>query len=148
MKQAFMDTSGLVGFLIKGDGLNHVATQVLHDLSSERYFFYTNQWVEYEVLSALRSYGIRFCQAYAALKSRINLHVEPVTQSLEQEAVDIFWSYEDKSWGIIDCVTICQLWGRHTSTVFGCDLHFQQAGLFPLIRYDDSGTPVKTYSFV
>lgn len=148
MKSVYVDTSAICGFLNRRDPLHTLSISVLEELINKKYNFYSNQWVEYESLTTLKSMGNSLCIAYNKLKENIKLNILPVEKQLENSAVELFWKYDDKYWSIIDCVSIIDMYNRNLIYVYGCDHHFKQAKLFPLIEYNHIGTPEKTFNYL
>lgn len=140
INKVYADTSALIGLIDKNDGLFPYAKQVLKSLLEKGYFIYTNQWVEYETLTGLREKDNSLCDKYCKIKEKINLIIDPVDSELESSSIANFWKYSDKKWSVIDCTIITAMWKNRIYYIFGCDHHFEQAGLFPLIKYTD-GTP-------
>lgn len=118
-------------------------------LVSSNFTFFTHKWIEYETLSRLKKLGLDFCYSYNNLISKLNLRVFAVTDEIQRQALEIFWSYQDKTWSIIDCVSISILRRENCYYVFSSDHHFREANLFPLILYNEkTGKPEKTFRYL
>ena len=141
----FIDTAAIYGFLNQRDGLHEVCTDILRYLSTHRFRLVSHKWVEYETLSKLKKLGLRYCSAYSAFIIRLEVVVDEVTSEIENEALQMFWGYKDKTWSITDCVSVSVMHSRNLYYAFSADKHFREAGFFPLIEYDQ-GSPVKTFS--
>ena len=143
----FLDTSALYSLFIKNDSLFKYSREILKELRQEyKVTFMTTSWVKYETLSKLKKHGIDFCIKFEQLLEKLDVYIETISEEIENQALQIFWAYKDKSWGVIDCTSIIYMQQNSIYYVFGADQHFFQAGLFPLMHYDDDGDPQKSYS--
>lgn len=52
----------------------------------------------------------------------------PLTPDLMATALDLYAQHQDKTWGLVDCVSFVVMRTRHLSAVLGFDRHFVQAG--------------------
>lgn len=144
MRKVFFDTSAFYGYLDTKDGLHEICCDILNYLKRESFMFITHKWVEYETLSKLKKIGIRYCEAFTELTECMKIYNLEVTKELEEKALEIFWSYEDKDWSVIDCVSINVMCEENVHYAFSSDHHFKEAGLFPLMKYE-KGKPKKTF---
>lgn len=145
MRKVFLDTSAFYGFLYPKDSSHKICCEILYYLIQESFMLITHKWVEYETLSKLKKIGYRYCEAFLKLTQKLKLYNHEVTEELEEKALQIFWAYEDKDWNIIDCVSINVMNEENVYYAFSSDHHFEEAGLFPLIKYE-KGKPKKTFS--
>jgi predicted nucleic acid-binding protein len=148
-RQVFADTSALFPLFAPNDHLKEVCTEVLKDLI-EKYDvqIITTTLVKYECLSKLRKFTIEPCKRLEQLLSTPHFTVETVTTHLETKGLELFWNTPDKDWGIIDCISIRHIREKSIYYVFASDIHFRQAGLFPLIQLDQNHNPEKAYELL
>jgi uncharacterized protein len=52
----------------------------------------------------------------------------PLTPGLLSEALELYAKHQDKTWGLIDCVSFVVMKNRQLSKVLAFDRHFIQAG--------------------
>jgi predicted nucleic acid-binding protein len=66
-------------------------------------------------------------------QSEDRYHVEPLTESLLDEGMEIYLSRSDKEWGLTDCVSFALMRARGLSEALTVDVHFRQAGFTALL---------------
>lgn len=108
----------------------------------------TTKWVQYESLTTLRSHGIEYCRRLQKLLEGKLFSVEQVPAELENRAVEIFWTHQDKDWSIVDCSGIALMEDRQILYAFAADHHFRQAGRIPLLEQTAEGYWQKAYSYL
>jgi predicted nucleic acid-binding protein len=146
-RTAFADTSALYPLFAPNDPQSSLCKEVLKELLDDyKVQIVTTEWVHFECLSKLRKHGIECCELFEEIIRRDVLKVNTVTKQLTSRALELFWNYRDKSWGIVDCVSIAFMYENNLYYVFANDAHFRQAGLFPLITIGDRGAAIKAYS--
>ena len=50
-----------------------------------------------------------------------------VTEDIETRALDLFFAYQDKSWGVVDCANLVVMEDLGCRQAFGFDHHFLEA---------------------
>lgn len=128
--------------------MNEVARAVLKELINKyKTAFVTTNWVRNETLSRLKQQSIDSCYAFEKLLAEASVLVVHIDNSIETKALELFWSYKDKKWSVVDCASIVVARDNGSYYVFSADRHFTEASLFSLIEYEDStGEPRKTYA--
>lgn len=123
----FVDT-GYVIALINQNDQHH--QQALH--LAERYDGYpliTTDAVLLEIGNALsrlaRSEAATIIR-YFQMASEVTL--VPLTPDLLAAALALYAQHQDKTWGLVDCVSFVVMRNHPLSTVLGFDRHFVQAG--------------------
>jgi predicted nucleic acid-binding protein len=61
-----------------------------------------------------------------------------LTPELFDRAFELYKKYEDKDWGLIDCITFVVMKDAGVSEALTFDQHFQQAGFNVLMSQDDA----------
>lgn len=56
------------------------------------------------------------------------VEVVSLSSQLFQQAIGIYKSYQDKEWGLVDCVSFLVMWEAGVNQVLTFDRHFAQAG--------------------
>jgi predicted nucleic acid-binding protein len=135
-KAVFLDTVGLLGTLNKDDDLHEPAAVVLRKLEETGRSVVTTTFVLAEVGNGLARTMLR---ADAAWLIR-TLHSDPrctvvyVERDELFEAVELYTERNDKSWGLVDCVSFVVMRRMGLSDAFTADRHFEQAGFVALLR--------------
>jgi len=125
----FTDASAWIALIYPRDSYHQQASAIYHSLIDEGALLVVTNWVAYEALSFVRS---RASYAVAVTLNQI-LHNrqlvwwEQVTSIIEEQAVQMFWRYEDKTWGIVDCASLVVMQLLGCQLAFGYDHHFVEA---------------------
>lgn len=147
-RAVFIDTSALYAIFAPKDNLKQLCNEIFEEIISKYSVnLYTTTFVIYETLSKLKKFGLDQCKKLQVLIDNNIINVFPVDETLETKGLILFWNYEDKTWGVVDCISIEFMKEYQINYVFGLDEHFEQAGLYPLIRLK-KGKPIKNYSTI
>lgn len=113
----FVDTSGLVAVTNRTDPWHAQAVELSRKLKADQRVKITTQWVLSEFLANLARPPWR------------SVAVPIVEQCLTDKFTRVIPASSDKSWSLVDCISIlvCQRLGIRE--VFSGDHHFEQAGL-------------------
>lgn len=129
MNTAFIDASTWIALYHKRDKYHEPAWVIYEQLLSQARKFLTSNWVAYEAISILKSRA-----SYGAAKTLWDIlqdtelsQVVYIDRKLEEGAVDLFWRYQDKRWGVVDCTSILLMEREKCSVAFGYDRHFIEA---------------------
>ncbi|MGH2531362.1 MAG: hypothetical protein ACRDJW_03545 [Thermomicrobiales bacterium] len=63
-----------------------------------------------------------------------------VTERIEGRALDLFFAYQDKTWGVVDCASLVVMEDLGCRQAIGFDYHFMEASRqrgFELIPADE-----------
>jgi predicted nucleic acid-binding protein len=63
-----------------------------------------------------------------------NMTVVPVTSELLAEGFALYRKYEDKEWGLVDCISFVVMQREGIAEALTYDHHFAQAGFVALLR--------------
>jgi hypothetical protein len=63
--------------------------------------------------------------------------VEPITDALYRDAIDLYRSRPDKEWGLTDCVSFILMEREKITEALTPDPHFRQAGFVALLLEPD-----------
>lgn len=129
----FLDTAALVALIDKTDALHARAVQVEAELGVERAHLVTSEWV----LSELLAYAAAPPLRSAALRALDTLAGEAEVISADHGSfkvgLNLYRSRLDKSWSLVDCISIVVCRAKKIERVFTHDRHFAQAGLRVLL---------------
>lgn len=63
-----------------------------------------------------------------------NIRVVNITTRLMTDAIDLYRSRQDKTWGLTDCISFVVMDANRISDALTADKHFEQAGFRALLR--------------
>lgn len=129
MKKIFIDASGWIAVMHRGDNCFQIAKDIFEREIKAKSVFVLSNWTFYEALTILKA-KVGFDAA-----KRLSDVVEgssfvfpvKVDENLESKAVELFWRYKDKDWGVVDCSSIVIIKEYGCDFVFAFDTHFVQA---------------------
>jgi predicted nucleic acid-binding protein len=126
----FLDTSGWISLLNKGGDLHQEAVRAWDHLSaSNRTAVLTDLIVAETGNGMSRGPGrARFVASWGWLSGSRHVRVVPTTRAALDEALALYASHADKSWGLVDCVSFNLMRAEGISDAFTTDRHFEQAG--------------------
>lgn len=130
-EEVFVDASAFVAVINKIDVWHERALQLHNELNRRKSPLVTSDWVLSEFLaSASRPKGrIVAAGMIAALFSSSRTTIIEATRTGWNEAFQMFSSYQDKSWSLVDCSSMLICRDRGISRVFTSDRHSIQFGL-------------------
>jgi len=125
----FVDASAWIGIIDENDRLHGTAQRTYNELLVKKTPFTTINWTVYEAISLVK--GRRgYSQAYA-LWERITtpdlVTLVQITEEIEAAALNIFWRYRDKTWGVVDCASLVVMELMACEAAFAFDGHFKEA---------------------
>ena len=89
----------------------------------------TTTWTAYEALSILKSragWQAAF-DLWTLLSGRQAVSLVGVNAEIESRALDLFFSFQDKTWGVVDCASLVVMEELGCRYALGFDRHFVQA---------------------
>lgn len=123
-----MDASAWIAIFYERDIQHGVAAQIYNrELLRSR--FITSNWTIYEAYSFIKKKsGIGKAIALKkVIENRKIVKLERVTIPIEKEALELFWSYKDKDWGIVDITSLFIMTEYGCRHAFAFDRHFDEA---------------------
>lgn len=131
LRHVFVDASAWIALIYEKDGNHEKAKEIYQEELKRNSLFFISNWSSYEALSFLKDRaGIdkaRNLQHIISDKNIISrIRVDP---NIEREALNIFWSYEDKNWGIVDITSLLIIQQCRCNFAFAFDHHFEEAAL-------------------
>jgi hypothetical protein len=76
--------------------------------------------------------------AFLALHERLALNeqtqIEPCSEQLMHEGLDLYRQRLDKSWSLTDCISFVVMWREGITEALTGDHHFEQAGFVALLK--------------
>lgn len=128
MKKIFIDASGWVAVMYRGDKWFQKAKPIFErEVAAESVFVISN-WTLYEALTFLKAkVGFDVAKELANVVENPFVFQVRVDENLEKKALELFWRYKDKEWGVVDCSSIAIIQESGCDFVFAFDKHFVQA---------------------
>ena len=134
MPDVFLDTAYAIALSFPRDAFHEQAVSLAGRLREEK--LVTTQVVLLEIADALAKVPYR--QAATALIDSLtsgeNADVVPLTPELFGQALELYKSRVDKTWGLTDCVSFVVMTERGITEALTTDIHFTQAGFRALLR--------------
>ncbi len=135
----FADASAWVAITNTKDKHHTEAITIYRHLLQSAVPLITSTWTAYEALTIVKT-RLGYSQA-ERLWQRIQrpsvVDLVTVDESIEAEALELFWKYKDKDWGIVDCASFVVMDEVGCRQALAFDRHFtdasQQYG-FSLVR--------------
>jgi hypothetical protein len=132
INKIFIDTLFVVALINKRDQYHEIAER-LSDCYEGK-LFVTTDAVLLEIGNALsRNFKMQSVQVIEYLLSSEDVEVIPLTPSLFTEAFELYKTYQDKEWGLVDCISFTVMKQHSIPTALTCDRHFVQAGFQALM---------------
>lgn len=133
ISQAFLDTGFVIALINERDQYHQQALD-LADIY-EQYLLVITDAVFLEIANALsRNYKQEAIQVIEELNSSENVEVVRLTPELFERAFDLYKKRQDKSWGLVDCLSFIIMQDQNINFALSFDQHFIQAG-FQLLTF-------------
>lgn len=131
MAEIFLDASYAIALASPRDQHHERAIQLAERIEAERIRLVTTQAVLLEIGNSLakRRFRAEACTLIAALVSDPAVEVIPLSEPLFRRAFDLFSRYQDKEWGLTDCLSFLVMRERGVTDALTADEHFR-AGRF------------------
>jgi predicted nucleic acid-binding protein len=130
MQRVFVDTSAFIALLDPRDDCHAQAVHIEKSLASQAAHLVTTNFVLDETYTGLRgkiqhSAILRFRNS---VRQSRQLNVMRITETLEDQAWEIFARYHDKDFSFTDCTSFAVMQQLGITTAFAFDEHFEQFG--------------------
>jgi predicted nucleic acid-binding protein len=125
----FVDASAWVAITNTKDRNHTQAMSVYRRLLQSGVPLITSTWTAYEALTIVKT-RLGYSQA-ERLWQRIQrlsvVDLVTVDERIEAEALELFWKYKDKDWGVVDCASLRVMDEVGCRQAFAFDRHFTEA---------------------
>jgi predicted nucleic acid-binding protein len=124
-----VDASAWVAASDRRDRHHERARSLLEACFARRIWLVTTNWTAYEALSLLKSragWDVA-SDLWALLTDRRSVVLVRITEDFEARAVDLFLSYRDKTWGVVDCASLVVMEDFGCRQALSFDRHFVEA---------------------
>ncbi len=126
-EQIFIDTGFVIALVSEHDDYHQQALELADML--ETAYLITTDAVLLEIGNSLsRQYKQEAIQIIDGFITSENVEVVELTPRLFIEAFAKYRTYQDKQWGLVDCLSFVVMENRGISKVLTFDRHFAQAG--------------------
>jgi uncharacterized protein len=125
----FVDASAFIAHLNRRDARHQEAHAIFAELRQQQATLVTCTWTAYEALSIVKArVGAGAAKAlWGWLSDPENVALVSVAPEIERTALDLFLTYEDKTWGIVDCASFVVMGQLDCKHAFAFDRHFVEA---------------------
>jgi len=125
--KVFVDTSFVLALINEHDQY-HDQAEVL-SFKFEQSFLITTVAVLLEIGNALRKdFRKEANEVLKLLRHSNSVEVVEIDQRLFEKALDIYEKYNDKTWGLVDCISFVVMGERGSTNVLTFDRDFTEAG--------------------
>lgn len=127
----FVDTWALLALINRDDARHAEAVALSRQFASEQRAILTTEWVLTEFLSGAARPPLRALAVESVHRGWRSTRYEVIPLNREdwQRGFEFYESHADKSWSLVDCLSILVCRARNITDVFTGDHHFEQAGL-------------------
>ncbi len=136
IKQLFLDTAFIQAILNSNDQYHSQTIALLPYLKKAQKVWLT-QAILMEVGNALsainRQKAVNFIRQCYQTENMVVVNVD---DTLFTKAINLYDSYSDKTWGLIDCISFVVMREKGVNIALTSDKHFIQAGFRALLRED------------
>ena len=125
----FVDASAWVAITNRKDTNHRKAVQIFRRLLGSSTRLVATTWTVYEALTIIKSrLGISQAEhLWDRLQARTVVDLVWIDEKVERDALDLFWRYRDKTWGVVDCSSLAVMQDLECRYVFAYDRHFIEA---------------------
>lgn len=135
MKMTFVDTAFVIAWVNEDDALHAKAMQLLNVHKNSLWL--TTDCILLEIGNSLarnfRPEAVEMIENFLTSEEMIIVNLDA---RLFNRAFELYRTYDDKTWGLIDCVSFIVMGENGITDALTNDKHFQQAGFNALMRKD------------
>ena len=125
----FVDASAWVAITNSKDANHKKSVQIFRRLLGLSTRLIATAWTAYEALTIVKS-RLGFSQAerlWDRFQARTLVDLVWIDAEIERQALEFFWRYRDKTWGVVDCSSLVVMQELGCRDVFAYDRHFIEA---------------------
>ena len=135
MKTTFVDTAFVIAWVNEDDALHTKAIQLLNAYKNAPWL--TTDCVLLEIGNSLaRSFRSETVGTIKNFLTSEEIIIIGLAADLFHRAFELYQTYNDKTWGLIDCVSFIVMRENNITDALTNDKHFQQVGFNALMRKD------------
>ena len=125
----FVDDSAWLAITNRKDRNRGEAVRIFQRLLRTSSALVTTTWTAYEALTIVK-FRLGFSQAdrlWQRITSRTVVELVAIDEGIEREALELFWRFQDKTWGVVDCSSLVVMEAVGSRSAFAYDGHFIEA---------------------
>ncbi|MCY7347236.1 MAG: PIN domain-containing protein [Pyrinomonadaceae bacterium] len=132
MKKTFVDTFYIVALVNRRDEFHEKANELVLEYDNQPLL--TTDAVLLEVGNSLaRNNKEKAIEIIGEFLAGDAIEIVRLDESLFNKAFELYKDHQDKSWGLVDCVSFVVMREHDISDALTCDKHFVQAGFRALM---------------
>jgi predicted nucleic acid-binding protein len=122
----FVDASGWIAGANRRDTYHDAARPILDACFADGVHLITTNWTAYEAISIVKSRaGLEGAEKlWSLLQNPQAVEFVRVTEEIEAAALDLFFRYRDKNWGVVDCASLVVMERLGCRQALAYDHHF------------------------
>lgn len=127
LKRIFIDTAYVIALINQNDQYHEQATILAKQF--EDFSFLTTDAILLEIGNALaRSFKPAAIEVLKDFQDSPNVEIVHLNPLLFQKSLEMYQAYQDKTWGLVDCISFIIMREAEITDVLTFDHHFEQAG--------------------
>jgi len=127
LSRIFVDSGFVIALINQRDQYHQQALELADRF--EGYPLLITDAVLLEIGNALvRNYKQQATELIEQFLAADEVEVISLTPQLFREALGLYKMYQDKEWGLVDCISFVVMWQTGVNQVLTFDRHFMQAG--------------------
>lgn len=127
----FVDTSFVIALINSNDQYHNQAQHLSYRFENSPLL--TTDAVLLEICNALaKTFRQEAITITEVLRTSKNTEVVEVRTSLFEKGFETYQKYDDKDWGLVDCISFVVMWERGVTEALTFDGDFKQAGFMIL----------------
>jgi len=136
MKQIFVDTSALIAIGNKRDQYHSQAVKINNELKKSKNIFVITSAILLEFGNAFASTNLKptAIKIIETINRSEKWRCINANKELVERGFQKFKKYQDKDWGLVDCINMIVANELGITEIFTSDYHFEQAGFSILIK--------------
>lgn len=129
-REVLLDTNGWFALLNSADSLHARAVDLWQAVVQNSRSLVVTDWIIAETGNGLsrEKRTNNFADAVARIQSSPRVEMIYVGPDLLEQALKLYATHMDKSWGLVDCASFVVMMERGIVDAFTNDRHFRQAG--------------------
>lgn len=133
MTEIFLDSSYVIALVNKRDQYHAQASELAREFRDQP--FVTTDAVLLEVGNGLaRRFKAEAIAVIEEFLSSEEVQITSVDAALFQKGFDLYKTYQDKEWGLVDCISFIVMRENGITDALTTDSHFEQAGFNVLLK--------------
>lgn len=125
----FLDTSFIIALINERDQYHQTANDLANYYDDS--FLITSDAILLEIANGLsRNYKQEATQLLEYLLNAETVEIIHVTPELFYQGFDLYKNFQDKEWGLVDCISFVIMKNQNITHALSFDHHFQQAGFY------------------